>query len=231
MVYGLSDLHLDYTKNKSMEIFGDGWDNYEEKIFKNWADIVNEDDLVLIPGDICWAMKIEDAYIDLLRIDKQKGRKILLKGNHDYWWQSINKLNNLGLTTISFLQNNSYEWNGLKICGARGWVDKTYPEFTEQDEKIFNRELIRFEISIQSIDDLQDKDSLIAMFHYPPFHKDGSGNEFAFMLEKYGIKTCIYGHLRGPGFSNAVKGKINGINYHCLSGDYLKFIPKLLFRR
>ena len=143
MIYGLSDLHLDYTKKKSMDVFGDNWKNYEERIFENWNNIVKEEDLVLIPGDISWAMYMEDAYIDLERIDNLPGKKILLRGNHDYWWQSLKKLNNLGFKSLNFLQNNSFFLKETNFCGTRGWDPRDSNGFSEEDEKIFKRERIR----------------------------------------------------------------------------------------
>lgn len=144
MIYAIADLHLDYTEEKSMEVFGSAWKNYQDKIFRNWNKIVGKNDTVLIPGDISWAMNIEDAYVDLKKIDKLNGKKIMLKGNHDYWWQSLKKLNDLELNTIEFLQNNSFNIEGYDICGTRGWISRDNSEFTDHDEKIFKRELQRF---------------------------------------------------------------------------------------
>ena len=124
MIYAIADLHLDITKEKDMSVFGGNWENYEEKIFKNWQDTIKKDDLVLVAGDISWAMKIDDVKLDLDRIEQLNGRKIILKGNHDYWWQSLNKLKSLDYKTIDFLQNNSFIYNETLIVGTRGWESR-----------------------------------------------------------------------------------------------------------
>ena len=142
MIYALADLHLDYTEEKSMEVFGEAWENYQERIFTNWENKIKDTDTVLIPGDISWAMDIKNAEIDLKKIDRLPGRKIMMKGNHDYWWSSLNKLNKLGLESIEFLQNNSFEVEDFLICGTRGWISRDSKDFTDHDEKIYKRELL-----------------------------------------------------------------------------------------
>ncbi|WP_300411011.1 metallophosphoesterase [Lagierella sp.] len=219
MIYSISDLHLDYTKAKTMELFGNNWDNYEERIFSNWSDIVKEDDLVLVSGDISWAMNLKEAYYDLIRIDKLPGKKILLKGNHDYWWDSLNKNNSLDLKSIFFLQNNHFNFQGVYIVGTRGWEN-----LAEDSEgyKIFRRELLRLKLSLDSVP--KDKQR-ICMLHYPPFNKEKEPNDFHYVLKEYGIKKCIYGHLHGPGLVNVVEGFVDGVEYYCTSSDYLNFKP------
>ena len=175
MIYALADLHLDYTEEKSMEVFGEAWENYQEKIFTNWKNKIKEDDTVLIPGDISWAMDTRHAQIDLTKIENLPGKKILMKGNHDYWWSSLNKLNNLGFKSIEFLQNNSFVVEDFIICGTRGWISRDSRGFTDHDEKIFKRELLRLENSIKSSN--MDK-KIIINLHYPPINTDGSLNDF-----------------------------------------------------
>ena len=150
MIYAIADLHLDYTEEKSMEVFGDAWKDYQEKIFNNWNKMVKEEDTVLIPGDRSWAMDIDHAKIDLEKLEKLPGRKILMKGNHDYWWSSLNKLSQLGFSSIEFLQNNSFEIEDYIICGTRGWISRDAKDFDDHDEKIFARELLRLQNSIES---------------------------------------------------------------------------------
>lgn len=225
MIYAIGDLHLDFTKEKSMEIFGENWLNYEEKIFESWK-IINDDDLVLIPGDFSWAIDIEDAYEDLKRIDKLKGHKILTKGNHDYWWNSLAKLRKLDLKSIDFIQNDSIIYNDVNICGIRGWLDPTSKEFKEEsDYKIFKRELIRAEISLSSVKNDRD---IIMMIHYPPFDKNKKTNEIFSLLKKYKVTNLIYGHLHGYGHFNIVEGIIDGIDVKCVSSDYIDFKPLLI---
>ncbi|HHX69883.1 MAG: metallophosphoesterase [Miniphocaeibacter sp.] len=223
MIYSISDLHLDYTGNKTMELFGENWENYENRIFNNWKNIVNNDDIVLVAGDISWAMTVKEAYNDLIRIERLPGKKVLIKGNHDYWWSSLKKINDLNLSSMFFLQNNSFDFNEISIVGTRGWEDCN----EDSDEyKIFKRELLRLEMSIKTAKSTNKK---IAILHYPPFDRNGVPNEFHFILKKYNVEICTYGHLHGPGLSNIIEGTIDGIKYFCTSSDYLNFIPKLIY--
>lgn len=220
MIYALADLHLDYTEEKSMEVFGSDWENYQEKIFENWQKLINDDDTVLIPGDISWAINLEDAYVDLKKIDKLKGKKIMLKGNHDYWWQSLKKLNDLGLESIEFLQNNSFKVEGFDICGTRGWISRDNKDFTDHDEKVFRRELLRLENSL-NFNGKEGKK--IVMVHYPPINSDKSLNEFFDLCKNYDVKYLLYGHLHGPGHRQIVEGEYDGIKIKCIAGDYIDF--------
>lgn len=222
MIYALADLHLDYTQKKSMEIFGNKWKNYQERIIRNWNEIISTNDHVLIAGDISWAIKLEDAYIDLKKIDNLNGKKILMKGNHDYWWQSLNKIRKLDLPSISFLQNNSYIVEDYNICGTRGWICEENINFKENDKTILRRELLRLKMSLDNRD-LNKK--TIVMLHYPPFDYNGEWNEFFDISKQYGAHTLIYGHLHGKAHGFIKEGLIDGINVHCVSGDYIDFIP------
>lgn len=226
MIYAIADLHLDITKEKDMSVFGGNWENYEEKIFTNWNKIVSKEDLVLIPGDISWALKLEDAILDLNRIDDLNGKKIILKGNHDYWWASLKKLNALEFKTINFLQNNSYYYENKLIVGTRGWESRDSINFDTDDEKIFLRELNRLELSInEGINTYKDYEEIIAILHFPPFNRDLKPNEFEDVFKKYGIKKVIYGHIHGAAANNMPQGKINNITYYCVSGDLIDFKP------
>ena len=227
-IYSISDLHLDYSKQKPMDIFGDNWQDHEEQIFKNWNRKVKDDDLVLVPGDITWALKLKDAKKDLDRIDAVVGKKIISKGNHDLWWQSKSKLKSLNLSTIDFLQNEHFIYQDVAIVGTRGWTPKDSDDFDEHDEKIFNRELNRLELSLKSIKIKPAKK--IAMIHYPPFNfKNRSPNEFVDMMKKYDVDICIYGHLHSEGHKFVLEGMIEGIDFHCVSSDYINFdLKKIL---
>lgn len=227
MVYGIGDLHFDYFKNKPMDIFGDNWKDHEEQIMNNWKEKIKEDDLILIPGDISWALKLEEAEHDLKRIDELPGKKVFIKGNHDYWWQSLNKINALNMESLVFLQNSSYIFENIAIAGTRGWSPKDTESFNSSDEKIFRRELLRLEMSLESIK--KDVDKKIVMLHYPPFNnKDSSPNEFVKIMKEFDVDICIYGHLHAEGHRFAVEGEIEGIEFRCLSSDYIDFDPKLI---
>ena len=224
-IYSISDLHLDYEKNKPMDIFGENWSNHEEKIFDNWSKKINEEDLVLLAGDISWAISLEKAVHDLNRIDSLKGRKIISKGNHDYWWSTNSKLKKIGLKSINFLQNNSYKFNDIQIFGTRGWTDKSSDEFKEKDDKIFNRELHRLELSFKSGLDIENTLNIV-LLHYPPFNVKGEPNEFVDLMKKYNVEKCIYGHLHSKeGHKYVVEGIISGIEFVCTSADYIEFNP------
>lgn len=222
MIYALADLHLDYTEEKSMEVFGDAWENYQDKIFENWKEKIKDEDTVLIPGDISWAMDMKDAKVDLMKIDKLPGNKIMMKGNHDYWWSSLNKLNRLGFESIEFLQNNAFEVEDYMVCGTRGWISRDSRDFTDHDEKIFKRELLRLENSITS---LKSEKPIILNLHYPPLNTDGSLNEFFYLAKKYKVQTIVYGHLHGDGHRLIKEGIYEGVRLICASGDYIGFDP------
>lgn len=229
MIYALADLHLDYSKDKDMAVFGEVWKNYEEKIFENWVKLINDDDLVLIPGDISWAMNLEEAKRDLDRLDKMPGTKLLLKGNHDYWWSSLSKMKNLNLKTINFLQNNAYKYSNYLIAGTRSWLSRDSQDFKSDDEKVFNRELLRLKMSLDQAKEFNlsgEKLQIIGMIHYPPFNCDRSPNEFAKIFEEYEVQKVVYGHLHGPALNKVIEGRVNGVEYFCVSGDYLDFVPK-----
>lgn len=221
MIYALADLHLDYTDEKSMEVFGEGWSDYQNRIFDNWNDIVSENDTVLIPGDISWAMDLEQASVDLARIDELNGHKILMKGNHDYWWTSLSKNNSLGLSSLYFLQNNSYQVEGYDICGTRGWIPRDHKDFTDHDEKIFKRELMRLENSLKA----NKGDNKIVMLHYPPINQNKTFNEFYDICLENGVEILIYGHLHGYGHNLVKEGNFDGVKVYCVAGDYIDFKP------
>ena len=222
-IYAISDLHLSFNTDKPMNIFG--WENYENIIRENWHKLVKEDDLVILPGDFSWEMKLENTYKDFSFISNLPGRKILLKGNHDYWWTTLKSmkdyLKKMNLNNIDFLYNNSYEYENKIIVGTRGW---NLLEESSKDNKIKKREAMRLEISIQDgIKKFGEDKEIIACMHYPPIIKGKENNEFVNILKKYNIKKCIYGHLHGQAHENALEGQIGQINYKLVSCDYTKF--------
>lgn len=227
MIYAIGDLHLDSTDKKPMSVFGGNWENHDKKIFDYWQKNVCDEDLVLLPGDISWAMKFEEAIEDLKNIDCLKGLKIISKGNHDYWWSGINKMNKFGFKSIYFIQNNSLSYQDYSICAARGWISKDSDKFDSEDLKIYERELGRLRLSLESA---KKTDEIITMLHYPPFNMDKTPNDFHSLMKEYNVKICIYGHLHAEGHIYKKEGLIDGIDYHLVSSDYLNFKLKLIKR-
>lgn len=227
-IYTIADLHLSFTQNKPMNIFGDNWDNHAEKIKNNWIQKVKEDDYVIIPGDFSWATYLEDAKKDFEFLYKLPGRKILIKGNHDYWWTTLTSMRNFikdnEFTNIDFLYNNSYCIENKVIAGTRGWniIDN------ENNSKMIKREIARLELSIQDgIKKYGTDKEMIVFFHYPPITLNSiykkEDNDFIKILKRYNIKRCYYGHLHGNSHKDAVEGDVDGIAYKLISADYLDF--------
>jgi len=228
-LYAIGDLHLSFSSDKPMDVFGEHWSNYEEKIKKSWLEQVSESDTVLIPGDISWAMKLDQARVDLEWIHNLPGRKILLRGNHDYWWSSLSKLQALH-ENMDFLQNNFYvyESNGesYAICGTRGWLCPNPNKFEENDQKIYERELLRLKLSLDAAKDA-GHDKIVVMTHYPPTNESREPSGFIEIYESYGVKKVIYGHLHSSySFESGLKGLHNGVEYILTSCDYLGFEVK-----
>ncbi len=221
-IFAISDLHFDFRKEKPMDIFGDNWENHEEKIIQNWKNTVAEDDLVLLPGDISWALRLNYALEDLMKIENLPGMKVIVKGNHDYWWSTLSKLEGLSLKSIKFLRNNFYTFNNAVVCGTRGWDTMEEHDTKVDNERIFLRELNRLKISLQSAKKVSGKK--IIMLHYPPFNNGGLPNEFFSLMKDYKTDICIYGHLHGEeGHKNVREGLIDDIMVHCVSSDYTDF--------
>ena len=224
-LFAISDLHLPLGVNKPMDIFGKNWANYVNRLKENWENTVTDEDTVILPGDFSWATYIEDAKADFEFLDSLPGRKILLKGNHDYWWSTMSKLgkfvDEMGYKSIEFLQNNSIEIEGFSICGSRGW-NTPMPNLSGEDQRLYDREILRLEMSIKSA---KNPDNIIVFTHFPPILKDYRENAMTELLEKYNIKTCIYGHIHSSGVKNAFEGELRGINYMLVSCDYREFMP------
>ena len=225
-IYAIADLHLSFSSPKPMDIFGDNWRNHEQKIKDDWIKKVTNKDLVLLPGDFSWAIDLEETYKDFEYLNSLSGKKIMLKGNHDYWWNSLKKLNEYmeknQFKDISFLYNNSYEFEENIIVGTRGWVLNSNEE---EDKKILNRELLRLELSItDGIKKYGEDKNIIVCMHYPPTNKNFlEKSEFMKIMQKYNVKKCIYGHLHGESHSEAVEGNIGKIELKLVSADYLNF--------
>ena len=223
MIWAIGDLHLDSTGSKPMDIFGDNWIDHDKEIIKDWKEKVSEDDLVLLPGDISWALRLDEAKRDLERIDLLPGKKVMIKGNHDYWWGTMKKLRELQLKSIEFIYNSHFEYEDTIIIGTRGWDSRDSLEFDEKDETIFKRELNRLKLSYESISKSNKDKTIIMMIHYPPFNIDGTPNEFLHLAKEFGVNSLVYGHIHGPGLKYVKEGNYLGIDVKCVSSDYLDF--------
>lgn len=222
-LYAISDLHLAFNVDKPMDIFGERWLNHDEKIKNNWINKVSEDDTVLIAGDISWSIKSDDTKVDLDWIDSLTGKKIISKGNHDYWWGSISKLNAMYENT-KFLQNNFYVYEDYAICGTRGWVLPGSDKFGTKDEKIYARELIRLRLSLE-VAKKAGYTKIIVMIHYPPIGEELLQTDFTKIFKEYSVEKVVYGHLHGPSNVKAVEGFIDGVEYIMTSCDFINFNP------
>lgn len=223
-LFAISDLHLGINVDKPMDIFGDNWNNHDEKIKINWINNINEDDVVLIAGDISWSMNFDDGKKDLEWINALPGKKIILKGNHDYWWKSITKLNNY-YDDMFFIQNNFSNYNNYAICGTRGWVCPGSNNFDSHDEKIYKRELIRLRLSLDSAVKA-GYDKFIVMLHYPPTNDKFHPSGFTEIFKEYKVEKVIYGHLHGPFNFKVLNNTLDGIEYVLTSCDFLNFTPQ-----
>ncbi len=219
-IYAISDLHISTNTNKPMDIFGGNWVGYLDKIRLDWQEKVSDDDLVLIGGDISWAMDIDEAKKDLESISDLKGKKIIIKGNHDYWWSGIGKVRDILPPNFFALQNDSFRIGNVVICGSRCWSVPGSPDFKEQDRKIYLRETERLKLSLKSAEKtLIEGDKLIALVHYPPFNVKRENSAYTDIFEEYKVNAVVYGHLHGKTV-RADKFLIkNGIKYYLTSCD------------
>ena len=211
-IFTIGDLHLSFNDDKPMSVFGENWEGYEDKIKKDWIEKVKENDLVVIPGDFSWSMYLENTYLDFSYINKLPGKKLLLKGNHDYWWSTLKKMRDYleekEFQNIDFIYNNAYEYENKIIVGTRGWSQSEEKE----DKKILDREKIRLELSIKDgIEKYGDEKEVIAFMHYPPIIKhnitENEPTDFIRLMQKYNIKRCYYGHLHSTSIKEAVEGE------------------------
>jgi len=223
-IWALADPHLGQAVQKPMDIFGPGWERHAERMAENWRATVGDGDWVLVPGDISWAMRLDDALVDLRFLDDLPGRKVLLKGNHDYWWTSRAKVEAILPPTLRLLQNDSVDLgNGVGLVGARGWTPPGAPRATMQDEKIYHREVARFALSLKSAEGRFDR--IIAMLHYPPIYQGQDETEFVALMRAAAVEVCLYGHLHGDDHRYAVNGDRDGIRYFFVAADAIDFTP------
>lgn len=221
-LFALADLHLSFSSDKSMEVFK-GWENYTERIERNWRATVGEEDTVVIPGDFSWEMKIENAVADFSFLHSLPGKKILLKGNHDLWWTSMKKMNEFlesnGLTSIRILNNDAVLVDDVVVCGTRGWLI----EESGTDSKLINREALRLRMSLEAGKKLGD--DLVVFLHYPPITLENMCEELIAVLKEFDCKQVYYGHIHGNSGIYAVNGVVDGIDYQLVSCDRVNFTP------
>ena len=225
-LYAIGDLHLCLSAPKPMDIFGGNWEGYMDKL-KEGISVIKPEDTTVLLGDLSWALDLQHAKEDFAWIDKIPGKKVILKGNHDYWWSTASKFYKFcienGFSNQFILNNNHYTYGDWAICGTRGWFFEE-SRSGEHDEKIFKRELIRLEASLQSAGEMRK----IVFLHYPPKYKGYECPEILELLEKYRVSMCFYGHLHGPSHGLAVEGLYKNVEYRLVSADRLNFKPYLI---
>ena len=233
IVYVLSDLHLGTSVDKPMDVFGDAWDAHQEKIKRNWHSIVGADDTVFLPGDISWGIDLVEALADFRFLHELPGKKILSKGNHDYWWSTVGKtakaLADAGIDSIDFLHNNAFFLEGKVFCGTKGYLHDL-DETDDYNNRISQRERERFSRSLQAgqvLREQYDRDApLIALLHYPPITKHQRNDLILELLKKHGVSRCYYGHIHGAGKHAALTGVYEQIELHLVSADAVDFCPQ-----
>ena len=223
-LYAIGDTHLSLSCNKPMDIFGGAWENYVDKLLEGFS-VVKPEDTVILCGDLSWGMSLEQAEADFAFLDRLPGRKLLMKGNHDYWWTTAAKMNRFfeekGFHSFSLLHNNCHFYGDVALCGTRGWFFEEHG-----DAKVFNRELIRLETSLKAAGEREK----LCFLHYPPRYQGYICQEIVDLLEKYQVKACYYGHLHGGSHRLAQEGKFNSVEYHLVAADYLDFKPKKILQ-
>ena len=232
-IFAISDLHLSFGDNidKPMDKFGTGWSHHAERLKAAWEELVSDADIVLIPGDISWGLRLEEAEADFEWLHALPGIKIISKGNHDLWWGRITYLNTM-YDDIIFLQNECYvpQEGDAVIVASRGWPYPGSDEYTEHDEKIYARELMRLRLGLDAARSKAPDSRIIACLHYPPTDPAGRETGFTDLLEEYDVWKCIYGHLHGyAAFGRGIKGDLRGVNYQLVALDYLGARPRLIY--
>ena len=224
-VFAISDLHLP-ARQKPMDIFGEHWENHFDRIAEDWRARVTDEDIVLLPGDLTWAMHLEEAMEDIMRVGELPGRKLILRGNHDYWWSAIGRVRRSLPEGMYAIQNDVLLLDGILFAGSRGWTIPMGEGADPDDVRIYNRERMRLEMSLRTARSKDASAPLIAMMHYPPLMESAKG--FSDILEAYNVSDCVYGHLHGAGLNAAIKGERGGVRYHQVSCDGLGFKLYLL---
>jgi predicted phosphohydrolase len=243
-IWAIADLHLSFgVPDKSMDVFGPRWENHAQRIKENWLKLIKDDDLVLIAGDISWAMRLEEVVPDLQWIHELPGTKVMIRGNHDYWWSSLSKIQTVLPSSIHIVQNNAFNWKDVSIAGARLWdtPEYTFNQFVvrrdnprerkllegeekpDESEKIFLRELGRLELSLKCLDPKARKK--LVMTHYPPIGNDLSPSRASALLNKYGVDICVFGHLHNLQEGLTLFGEKDGVTYLLTACDFLNYVP------
>lgn len=218
-VFAISDLHISTTTNKPMDIFGGKWKNYMEKIREDWLNKVSDEDIVLIAGDLSWAMKMNEFEQDIKQIADLPGKKVFIKGNHDYWFTGILKVTAVLPENMYVIYNTALKIGDYVICGTRGW---SVEEQTEEAQKLYKRETLRLELSLNEMQKLrEDNDKVICMLHYPPFNVKRDNNEILDLIEKYKVDTVVYGHLHGESCKKDLVVNLKNAKFYLTSCDIL----------
>lgn len=222
-LYAMGDTHLSLGSNKPMDVFGGAWDGYLDKLTEGLS-VLRPQDTLVVAGDVSWGMSLEEARADFAWLDAWPGTKILMKGNHDYWWNTAAKMHRFfkenGFTSLKILHNNCQFYGETALCGTRGWFYEE--EKAGQDQKVFHRELMRLETSLKGAGEREK----LCFLHYPPFYTGYTCQPILDLLEAYGVKACYYGHLHGGSHRLAIQGRWGSVEYHMISADYLNFTPK-----
>lgn len=225
-IFAIGDLHLSGSVHKPMDIFGSAWERHAQRIQDAWHSTVSAQDVVLLPGDISWAMQMKEVLPDIAFIDELPGTKVLIRGNHDYWWGSVSKVRAMLPPSMLAIQNDCVSIGELHIAGTRGWVCPGSAGFLQQDQKIYDREVMRLSLSLSK---LPHTGYRIAMMHFPPFNEGRAPSGFTTLLEEAGVDTLLYAHLHGKSCRGGFEGMRNKIQYHLVSADHINFAPKLIF--
>ncbi len=223
-LYAIGDLHLSFSANKPMDVFGGEWEGYVEKL-REGLSIITEDDTTVLMGDLSWALDLNGAHEDFAFISAIPGRKIILKGNHDYWWTTVRKFERFceenSFENIHILHNNCHFYGDVAICGTRGWFYEEEQKGTH-DEKVFLRELMRLETSLKAAGDAEK----LCFLHYPPIYQGYQCEPILELMQKYGVKKCYYGHLHSQSTRLAFLGRSHDVDFGLLSADYVNFTPQ-----
>lgn len=227
-LFAIGDFHLSgEPPAKPMEVFSPNWENHFEKIRRNWLTKITETDTVIICGDTSWAMSLKAAMQDLNRIAALPGQKIILRGNHDYWWTSLKKMQQATEGKFMFLQNNFFVCGDVAVCGSRGWILPSSEAFTDDDRHIYLREGIRLENSLAAAKNA-GFNKFVAALHYPPLYKADEETIFTELFAKYGVAHCVFGHIHGQDAGNIFEGETRGVTYKLVSCDTQNFMPQFV---
>ncbi len=229
-LFAIADLHLSLSGEKPMDVFGERWRDHHLTLERRWRELVSEEDLVLVPGDISWAMRLEDAAEDLAWVGRLPGRKLLLRGNHDYWWGSLSRVQRALPEGMMALQNDAFRFDGFVVAGSRGWLTPVSEGFEEgRDRRLLERELGRLRLSLDAAASLlEEGDRLVVMTHYPPL-VGGEPTELAAPVIESGASVCVYGHLHGEAsWPDEPDLTVDGVRYILVSADFLDFTPKIV---